>query len=119
MMWFELIRPACLRTLGLSDEPLTAETFQVSKKVSTDVRLFQRCVNEVNEQQTAKEEENQLRQAIVQAFSKICVESCERIVLRPLLLALDLLGHSRARPRFIYQRPMVRHISHIRISHFQ
>ena len=91
MMWFDLIRPACLRTLGLSNEPLTAETSQVWKKVSTDVRLFQRCINEVNEQQTAKEEQNQLRQAIVQAFSKICVESCEEAVIRPLLAALDLL----------------------------
>ena len=60
-------------------------------KVSTDVILHQRCVNEVDQQQTAKEEQNQLRQAIVQAFSKICVESCEQTVIRPLLAALDLL----------------------------
>ena len=62
--------------------------------MSAYVPLFQRCLQEVEQQQTAKEEQNQLRQDIVQAFSKICVESCEHTIIRPLLEALDLLDDS-------------------------
>ena len=51
-----LIRSACLLSLGLQSEPLTAEARQVGDKVSTDVILFQRSVNEVAHQQTLKEE---------------------------------------------------------------
>ena len=61
------------------------------EKVSCDVALCQRCFNEVEEQEAAKEIEYQLRQAVVHAFSKICVESCEATVIRPLMAALDLL----------------------------
>ena len=79
----------CIR--DSQSEPLTAEARQVGDKVSTDVILFQRCVNEVDHPQTLKEEQNRLRQAIVQTFSNICVERCEHTVIRPLLAALDLL----------------------------
>ena len=91
MIWFDLIRPACLFSLGSDSTPLTAEIRQLWNKVDSDVRLWQKCLGEVNEQQTAMEEQKHLRQAIVQAFSAICVESCEESVIKPLLAALDLL----------------------------
>ena len=91
MVWLELIRPACLFSLDLESKPLTAEARQVWDKVRTVVILFERCVNEVKHQEALKEEQDRLRQAIVQAFSNICVERCEHTVIRPLLAALDLL----------------------------
>ena len=91
MIWFDLIRPACLFSLGLDSRPLTAETRKVWEKVDSDVSLWQKRLGEVTQQQTATEEQKQLRQAIVQAFSAICVESCEDAVIKPLLAALDLL----------------------------
>ena len=91
LAWFDLIRPACLFSLGLGTEALSNEARRVWGGVSSDVDLHQRCLAEVDRQETAKNQQNEIRQQVVQAFSAICVDTCERIVLRPLLLALDLL----------------------------
>ena len=78
-------------SLGLTTDALTKEARRVWDKVTCEVEMHQRCLAEVAHQETALARQNELRREIVQAVSAICVDSCERIVLRPLLLALDLL----------------------------
>ena len=53
--------------------------------------MHQRCLAEVAEQEILKDNQNELRRQIVEAFTAICVDSCESIVIRPLLGALNLL----------------------------
>ena len=91
IIWFDLVRPACMSVSGRASDPLSSEACQVYEKVSLDFVLYQRCFNEVEEQEIAKAIECQLRQAVVDAFSKICVKSCEATVIRPLMVELNLL----------------------------
>ena len=39
MIWFDLVRPACLSVSGRASDPLSSETRQVYEKVSCDVAL--------------------------------------------------------------------------------
>ena len=83
LVWFDYIRLACLLSLGLPTDVLTKEARRIWDKVSCEVEMHQRCLAEVTHQETALARQNELRREIVQAFSAICVDSCESIVLRP------------------------------------
>ena len=100
LVWFDYIRFACLLSLGLTTDALTKEARRVWDKVSCEVEMHQRCLAEVAHQENALARQNELRREIVEAFSEICVDSCECIVRRPLLLALDLLDEFESEAPF-------------------
>ena len=93
MVWFDLMRLACLSSLEISSEEVSQEAALLCDRVTLDDNLRERCLGEIVEQESQKTKQMTLRRLILDAFKELCAPRCEYSILRLLLTSLDIILH--------------------------